>query len=63
MIKTILKRDGERVPFEKEKITIAMRKAFSAQDEKVEGQPEHGRARELSQHVAGEAVRKHEKRV
>ena len=38
MITTILKRDGEQVPFEKGKITIAMRKAFSAQEEKIDGE-------------------------
>lgn len=36
MIETILKRDGKRVPFEREKITIAMRKAFNAQKEGVD---------------------------
>ena len=36
MIETIIKRDGERVPFEPDKITIAMRKAFAAQEEDVQ---------------------------
>lgn len=38
MIESILKRDGERVPFEREKITIAMRKAFNAQKEKIDNE-------------------------
>ena len=36
MIAGILKRDGEQVAFEKEKITIAMRKAFNAEKEKID---------------------------
>ena len=35
MLEKILKRDGEQVPFEPEKITVAIRKAFVAQKEKV----------------------------
>jgi len=35
MPENILKRDGEKVPFEEKKITVALRKAFVAQEEKV----------------------------
>lgn len=36
MLKSILKRDGTKVPFEKEKITSAMRKAFVGNGEEIE---------------------------
>ena len=35
MPENILKRDGEKVPFEEGKITVAIRKAFIAQEEKI----------------------------